>query len=117
MERLGSFASALSEIKGVMMSLDRRLQQAELDRVGASAVLEAKITAAHTRLDAQQDKLNEHRADIDAHKIAQKEVDRQLGQFATAYRIMAFVGSALGLSIIALIWGLLTGQVHLTFGP
>lgn len=121
MERLGAFAQAIAELKGLMISLDQRQQKAELDRVGAMAVLESKITSAHARLDVHNEKLVEQRADINEldrkHEAARRETDRQLNQFATAYRIMAFIGGGLGLTLIAFIWTLITGQAKVTFGP
>ena len=120
MERLQGMTGALVELKAIVQSIDTRMRQAELDRVSAAAVLEAKITAAHTRLDAHGEKLKIHGDDLEAldkrQATAQKETDRQISQLLPAYRIMLFVASALGLSVIGLIWALIVGTAKITFG-
>lgn len=116
MERLGGLTAALVELKTLVLSMDARQRQDALDRVGVAAMLEAKITAAHNRLDVQANKLDEHTTDIKALETVQQATDRRLSPLEAAYRLMAFVASALGLSVTALIWALITGQVQLVFG-
>jgi hypothetical protein len=55
---------------------------------------------------------------IDKIEVAQAEMHRDYKQLASqiapliqAYKILAFLGGAIGLSIIALIWSLITGSV------
>lgn len=116
MERLQGVTSALVELKAIVQSIDSRMRQAELDRVSSSAVLEAKITAAHSRLDAHDEKLTTNVADIKALETAQDATDKRLGALEPAYRLMVSVASALGLSVIGLIWALITGTAKITFG-
>lgn len=110
MERLGGMSAALLELKALVQSMDMRQRQAELDRVAVTATQEAKITAAHTRLDT-------HANDIKELKAAKDATDKRLGVLEPAYRLMLFVGSALGISVIGLIWALITGTAKITFGP
>lgn len=116
MERLGALATAFVEVKALVQSIDTRMRQAELDRVSAAAVVEAEITAAHTRLDGHAEKLDTHATDIKDLKAAQATSDKRLSALEPAYRLMLFVASALGLSVIGLIWALITGAAKVTFG-
>lgn len=116
MERLQGMTGALVELKAIVQSIDTRMRQAELDRVSAAAVMEAKITAAHTRLDSHGEKIEANTANIKALEASQAATDKRVGTLEPAYRVMVFVGSALGLSVIALIWALITGTAKITFG-
>lgn len=116
MERLQGVMGVLADVKTAVQSIDTRMRQAELDRVSAAAVMEAKITAAHTRLDSQGEKIETNAADIKALEVSQSATDKRVNALEPAYRVMVFVGSALGLSVIALIWALITGTAKVTFG-
>lgn len=117
MERLQGVTGALVELKTIVQSIDSRMHQAEIERVSASAVMEAKITAAHTRLDAHDEKLKTNGDDVKALETAQEETNKRLNALEPAYRLMLFVASALGISVIGLIWALITGAAKVSFGP
>lgn len=109
MERLGGMAAALVELKTLVQAMAARQQQDALERVAATATQEAKITAAHTRLDG-------HANEIKDLKAANAAAEKRLSVLEPAYRLMLFVGSALGISVIGLIWALITGTAKVTFG-
>src|SRR5690348_3413218 len=115
-ERLNGFGVALGELKGLMTSMDQRQQKAEVAQVAATATMEAAIKAAHTRLDDQAKDILKHGDDIKSLQAGQQATDKQIERFAVGYRLMAFIGSALGISVIAFIWSLITGQARVTFG-
>lgn len=121
MERLGGLAAALLEVKALVQSMDAQQRRDAIERATSTTAMDAKIVAAHTRLDDHDDKLDElenaQKETDREYKAAQKEADKKLGRFEAAYNVMVFVGGALGLSVIALIWSLITGQVHLVVGP
>lgn len=113
--RIDGLTAAMGEVKAFLQSVDARLRQIELERVGAAAVLEAKITAAHTRLDGHEEKLKTHADDIRALLAGQQRIDTALTRYADGWRVLTWIGSAVGLAIIGLIIAVVTGQVKLLF--
>ena len=66
----------------------------------------------------EQVRINKH--DIEGHKMelnALKDVIKSIQPMIMFYKVGVWFASAIGLSIIALIWGLLTGQASLDFTP
>lgn len=60
-----------------------------------------------------QHELQSHSRDLDS----LKEVVKGIQPMVMFYKVGVWFASAIGLSIIALIWGMLTGQVVLDFTP
>ena len=59
---------------------------------------------------------NEHRDErLDKHEKRIESLEEAIKPMIFAYKILAWVGSILGLSIIALLWAIFTGQVTLGF--
>lgn len=63
-----------------------------------------------------QEKIDGNTEQIALLTVAQQNTEKQIAKFADAYRVMLWIASALGLSILSLIVGVVTGQVHLVFG-
>lgn len=101
---------SFAELKDMMRSFDERLlsfnerlHNAENREAGCQPILTARLDAAFRKLD-------EHERKIESH-------NDYLAVLRTAYRVQVFIASALGISIIALIWSLITGQARLDFAP
>lgn len=109
MERLGGMSAALVELKALVQAMAARQQQEALERLAASATQEAKITAAHTRLDGHEGRLKE----LEDFK---QDAERKLGRFEVVVSIAVFLGSTLGAAVVLLIWGLITGTVKVLPG-
>ena len=80
--------------------------------------LEAKVNGNGTIGLDEMARLN--RRDLDAHTRdldVLKEFMKSQQPMIMFYKVGVWVSSAIGLSIIALIWGLLTGQASIDFTP
>jgi hypothetical protein len=96
------------EIKVLVRSFDERVRGVEMQEAGCQPLLSGRIDAAWRRL-------GEHDSTFDKHDGRLKDLEAQLGRLMTMYAIFVFIGSALGLSVIALIWALITGQAQVVF--
>jgi predicted RNase H-like nuclease (RuvC/YqgF family) len=102
-EKIDNLQTSINELKDTLRQLDGEQRQSELDAVRDHTRIEGKADAANNRLDIHSRRL--------------EKVERDLPNLILAYRIMATVGGVLGVSVIALIWSLITGQAHITFTP
>ncbi len=109
-ERVDAVIESQTEIKEMILRLDDRLRAIEREQVVEHVKLEAKADAAHRRLDEHEKRISANEASINALKDL-------IAPLVTANRIMTWIGGALGISVIALIWALITGQAHILFGP
>lgn len=102
-ERLELLIAHVAELKEMVSRLAEQVRVLEKDALAEQVRAQAKLEAAHHRLDEQEKAL------AHAQKI--------LPDLVTASRIGTYLGGALILSVMALIWALITGQAHLTFIP
>ena len=64
--------------------------------------------------------IRDNRAELDRHEQSIKELNefmKSLHPIVSFYKVMIYFGSALGLSVIALIWMIITHQVSINFSP
>ena len=107
-ERVGNVQSTVDETARLVADLSKRLQTFETTEVREHAVMDNRITAAHGRLDQQRQSLDDHEKRLDG-------MDKAVQPLVMMYKVVAFLGSALILSVIALIWSMITGQVQVVF--
>jgi hypothetical protein len=107
-ERLEALACDMLEIKASLKEYQQSSVKFLVDFEIRYAAVDNKAGAAHTRLD-------KHDAEITAMTKSQAETARMVTSLVLQSKVINFVGAGLGVSIIALIWGILTHQVTLTF--
>lgn len=98
----------LDEIKALVRSFDDHVRVVEMKEAGCQPI-------TINRLDSTWRRLDDHEIKFVQHDARHQKLDRQLGRAMSMYGIFVFISSALGLSVIALIWSLLTGQATVVF--
>ena len=106
LERIESLRCDIAELRGAVDVLTRDYREFREVYVGAHVSLEAKAEAAHRRLDEHINGQKDLENDV-------KQLKEQLAPVVLWGKIIGFVGSAVMLSIIALIWSLITGELRL----
>jgi hypothetical protein len=96
------------EIKALVRSFDDHVRVVEMKEAGCQPI-------TISRLDSTWRRLDDHEVRFVQHDARHQKLDRQLGRAMSMYGIFVFISSALGLSVIALIWSLLTGQATVVF--
>ena len=107
-ERLEGLSLILIEIKIALKEAQEQARLFQIDYERRHAILEAQAAAAHLRLD-------EHEKGLKSMEDAQTATAKIVAGLALQAKLINFIGAALGVSIIALIWGILTHQVALAF--
>lgn len=102
-ERLELLIANVAELKEMVAHLAEQVRLLEKEGLASQVRLEARLEAAHHRLDEQEKTL--------------QQAQKVLPDLVTASRIGTYLGGGLTLSVMALIWALITGQAHLTFTP
>jgi hypothetical protein len=100
-ERLGALTDVVVEVKDLVKCLDGRLDTFERQYIERHTQVVADVRTHTARLDDYERRLD-----------ALEKIVQPLVMYA---RILSFIGGAAGLSIIALIWALLTGQATVSF--
>jgi len=114
-ERLAYLQKDVTELKTSFSCFSGQLERLERTYLVEHEKLVGKVDSANARIDSalvdiklQNDRVKELTNNVDA-------LERSVSPLVTSNKIMAWIGSALGLSVIALLWMLLTGQVQLIF--
>jgi chromosome segregation ATPase len=107
-QRLETMGGSLEELKGMVKDLAGKVDSLERREDRCQAVLQMRVDQAHERLEEQKKA-------IVALEGWKDQTEKVIQKLQMAYGILAFVATAFGLSIIALIWGLLTGQASVVF--
>lgn len=126
LERVANMQGDVSEIKNSVKCLDECQHRFERDYLQEHAKVVQESNAAHRRLDEFEKRMKERNADFEyrmterskesaALRVQMTAIQESMTPLIAAYRVLAFLGGALGLSVIALIWSLITGQVKLVF--
>lgn len=110
--QIDSFAERMvqgfDELKNMVRPLDERLRAIERMEAGCYPV-------TVTRIDAVVKQLSDHETKIAAKSQQINKLEQQVSKLAGMYNFFIFISSAFGLSLIALIWALITGQAHIVF--
>lgn len=86
---------------GRLDKVEPKVDALELNTVPSIQAVSKRAESAHERLDEVDPKV--------------ETLEKKLAPLIFSMRIVTWIGSALGLAIIALIVSIITGQVHLTF--
>jgi len=89
LEKLINLEESIKRVESKVNSIDNRVQKIEINDARAESVVE---------------KVDDHEGRI-----------RALEQLAPAMRVVVWIAGVLGVSVIALIWALITGQAVLAF--
>lgn len=96
------------EIKKLLRSYEERTRLIEIGEASCQPMVLARI-------EASWQKLVEHEVKLMTQDGKILKQDARLAQLMMMYKIFVFIGGALGLSMIALIWSLITGQAQVVF--
>jgi|SRR3989304_5935014 len=96
------------ELKAILRSYEERTRAIEQREAGCQPIITSRMDAAWRKLDEHETKFETVHKDVD-------ELDKKLVSVMFMYRVFVFISSALGLSIISLIWALITGRAEITF--
>jgi chromosome segregation ATPase len=96
------------ELKEHINQLDDRLRKMEQTDAACIPVMNARI-------DHVNDKLKEHENSLTTKSQQIKTLEAQVARLANMYAIMTWIFGALGISVIGLIWALITGQAEVIF--
>ena len=103
-ERIEAVFSTLIRIEEMLARYDERMRLLEREGSIDHMRIETKVDAAHRRIDDMQPVI--------------QMVRDSLPGLLTVSRAMIWLGGVLGLSVLALIWSLITGQATISFhGP
>jgi chromosome segregation ATPase len=114
-QKLDMFGGLLVELKGLMQQLDQRLQQVERNTASYQSANDARLDETNRRLDEHEREIEKQESEINGLKTRINQSELTVQRLMIAYGVLVFIGSAFGLSVIALIWSLLTGQAQLVF--
>jgi hypothetical protein len=104
LERMTIMQKDIGDIKRLLDKNEERLQLAMVERIKIGQ----ESHAAHRRLDECQPRRELMERDI-------QEIRDVMRPLITANKIMVYLASALMLSVLGLVWGLITSQVQLVF--
>ena len=103
LEKVSNLQEDVTEIKKDVGCLNKSYQAFQREIIKENAELSMKAVSSHRRLDL-------HEKRMEAIELQMKEIRDMLQPLIYTNRILAFVGTALGASAIALIWSLITGK-------
>jgi hypothetical protein len=96
------------DIKGMLRSYEERTRLLEIKESGCQPII-------HARLDAMQQDISDHKTKFATKSQQINSLEKQVARLATMYGFFIFVGSAFGISLISLIWALITGRAEVIF--
>jgi hypothetical protein len=106
LERITNVQGDVSEIKTSVGCLSKDSQTFQRQYIRDHSEVTMKVSASHRRLD-------EHELRMKAIEAQMQELRDALHPLIITNRILGFIGGAVGLSVIALIWSLVTGRAIL----
>jgi predicted RNase H-like nuclease (RuvC/YqgF family) len=89
------------EIKNLLRSYEERTRKVEQQEAGCQPVITSQIKSVFLELGKHDGRI--------------EKLEKQLGRVMAMYSVFIFISGALGLSIIALIWAMITGQATVVF--
>jgi uncharacterized protein involved in exopolysaccharide biosynthesis len=101
-------ASGFDEIKSLLISIEERTRLLETSEAGYQPL-------ANSRIDAVVLKIADHETRLATKSQQINTLDKQVAKLVGMYNFFIFVGSAFGLSLISLIWALITGHAQVVF--
>lgn len=108
LERIDSLRDDIAEVKAGMSDVTSWRHEFEKRYEVAHNDIDHKANLAHQRIDEIKLKQEENTAQIKALRDA-------IQPMIYTNKVLSFIGGTLGVSVIALIWAIMTGQVSLVF--
>ncbi len=107
-QKVEIMGDSIEDLKAMVKELSTSMQALEKREIVCQGTVLNRADANHGRIEDHEKRLVQMR-------IWQDEAQKILNQIQFGYKVVAFIGSAVGLSIIALIWALITGQAVIGF--
>jgi len=112
LERISTIDKYLLKTTAQLEVLSTQIVEFNKEYITKHVTVENKVTAAHIRLDSLENKVDKRITEIDK---AILDIQKMLIPMVSANKILTFIAAGFGISIIGLIWSLITGQVQLGF--
>lgn len=100
--------AGFTEIKDMLRSYEERTRAIEKLEAGCQPIVTGRIDAVWRKVDEHETRLETKSQQINS-------LEKQVARLATMYTAFVFIGSTLGVSVIALIWAMITGQATVVF--
>lgn len=107
-QKIDGLGAALKELKEMVSELAETVRELETREIRCGAQTGAGIEAVSGAVQRNTAQLREIEARV-------KINEAQVAKLMMAYGVMVFLGSAFGVSVMALIWALITGQAEVSF--
>lgn len=102
----------IAEIKHDVKSLNERQAEFERHYTGEHVKVAASAEAAHSRLDRLEPRVEKLEESL---RCEVQRIRDALSPLTTQAKLIVWVASALGLSIIALLWSIIIGKAEVVF--
>jgi len=112
LERISTIDKYLLKTTAQLEVLSTQIVEFNKEYITKHVTVENKVTAAHIRLDSLENKVDKRITEIEK---AILDIQKMLIPMVSANKILTFIAAGFGISIIGLIWSLITGQVQLGF--
>lgn len=103
LEKISNIEEDVSEIKKGFGDLNKSFLAFQRLSIKESAEFSMKVVSSHRRLDTHEERLK-------AIETQMTEIRDAIQPLIYTNRILAFIGGSLGVSVVALIWSLITGK-------
>lgn len=107
-QRFDALGGALEELKAMVKDIGGQVAALEKREISCNLATQMRVEQAHQRLEEQAKAMKAMDERQDRHEM-------MMQRLYTAYGILVFVASAFGVSLVALLWSLMTGQATVVF--
>ncbi len=114
-ERLDSIRGDIGELKAVLTEVNAWRNDFQAHYATAHAELDHKSNRAHLRVDEIERRAGELDRRTEENMKAIRSLENAIQPMIYTNRILAWLGGLLGVSMIALIWSIVIGQVSVVF--
>ena len=114
-ERLEHLRCDIQEIKAALEKRGEQDQKFRDEYQREYAKVDGKTEKAHTRIDELNQRMAAMSTQTESNQKALEDLQKAIQPLVTANKILVWIGGVLGVSTVALIWSLITGQAQLVF--
>lgn len=107
-QRMETMGASVEELKGMVKELVVSVGALEKREIRCQAEVIGRADTNHLRI-------MEHEKQLETLEKWREQADKILTKLNLAYGVLVFLGSALGISVIGLIWSLITGHAVVMF--
>ena len=110
LEHLKNLDKGQADIKAIVESLEKEFQAFQRQYIGQYTQMVGRIEMAHARLDKLEPL-------VEAFRISMETLKNSIQPLITMNKLVIWIAGGVGLSIIGLIWSVITHRVELIFPP